>query len=354
MKFYIILLIFLLLKESKEEFNLKKRIEGSVKYILSLLENIQGENKTLIFKYPHYKISFSNFRIISPIIDNITLEDTDFNSSICEFQNISFGFLFDYILYLKSGNIIMNKDNYLHSTFSSLRFNYYSDDEFLSFDSFGENNQNLNTIKTNLVLDLETLNYFKDFNEKKICFCKSEKNEEYKEYKLEDPNIFILKTLKDSIKYYISKFDYKNIILMYDIYTIFNKTLDTIECSQNTKTKYKILTIKMNKILISSENIRYQINLRNKLWIDQIKFYGIYYSSDYSLDIDFSFELNTEEENVISLKDKKMQFDLNSIIIKCEFCEKNPKENEALKYAIKNDYGNCLNEAIKNYYYNSN
>ena len=60
--------------------------------MISSLENINAVNKTFVLKYPKYKITFSNFRIINPIIDNITMNEKDTNSSLFTFDNITFGF----------------------------------------------------------------------------------------------------------------------------------------------------------------------------------------------------------------------------------------------------------------------
>ena len=77
---YLLLIIIFLFKKSNEEFNLIIRLENAVKFMISSLENINGVNKTFTLKYPKYKSIFSNFRIISPILDNIIMNEKDFNS----------------------------------------------------------------------------------------------------------------------------------------------------------------------------------------------------------------------------------------------------------------------------------
>ena len=341
---FFILLIFLI-KESNEV-EITKRIEGAVKYILSQLENKSGAfyYQPFTFKYNKYKISFTNFKLLSPIIDSITFNNkTSSNSSIFEFNNVTFGFLFDITIYFNDNiNKYYKEDNYVDLALSSLYFYYDDYDEFITLHSFGDINSNLNDIKTNF--DFKTLDYFKELKERKTCLCKKNNENIYKEV---NSKTFFLNYLQELISSLFPAFERLNILLAYDAYMIFNSTLVKINCSGN-----HLDYIKINKILIRSDQISIQSNFRNKLWIDQIKYIGIYYSSLYNQEFDFFFELedNDINKNVITLMKGKMQFNLDNINIVCKFCDNHPNVKNDLKIAIKNDYGDFLKKEVNSYY----
>ena len=344
MKYFPFLFFILLFNRSKEEFDLIERIENSVKYMFSIIENILYYSQSFTLKYQKYKIVFYNIRVISPITENITINKYDKNSSIFTFKNISFGFLFDLNLYFKENDNkkITKKDNYMESTFSFLKFKYDTKDDFLTFDSFDNVTNNIIRINT----DLEFLDYFKDFNNNKLCLCKKDKSE----FREEKPKIFILNVLQEYLNFYFDKLLQLNLLLIYDAITIFGRTLDKLECSEDTKLNYKIDYLKINKILIPFRNIELQYNLKTKLWIHQIKYFGIYYSSEFNKEIIFHFDFDGDNENDISLINGKMLFVLDNLSLFCDFCNKNPKEYERLRYALKYDYGNYLKKETNDYY----
>ena len=345
MKYLVFLILLIFLIKESNEVDLVKRIEGAVKYILSQLENKSGAfyYQPFTFKYNKYKISFSNFKLLSPIIDSITINKTSSDSSIFEFNNITFGFLFDITIYFNDNINKYNKENnYVELILSSLYFNFDDYDEFITFDSFGDINSNLNDIKTNF--DFETLDYFKELKESKTCLCKKNNENIYKEV---NSKIFFLNYLQELISSIFPGLERLNILLTYDAYMIFNSTLEKINCSRNN-----LDYIKINKILIRSDQISIQSNFRNKLWIDQIKYIGIYYSSFYNQEFEFFFELEDNEinKNVITLMKEKLQFNLENIIIVCKLCDNHPNVKNDLKIAIKNDYGDFLKKEVNNYY----
>ena len=344
MKYFLLLIIILLLKGS-EELNSMTRIEEAVKLALLSLENISGFTKSFTLKYSKYKIDFSNFRIISPTKDNITLSEKNNDSAIYIFKKINFGFIFDITIHFHDGNKYTKKDNYLNTTFSYLNFTYDSTIDFLSFDSFGNISSDDNILNINI--DISSLNYFKEFNEEKTHLSKIG-NE--KGYKLRDQKILFLEILQGLTKEYITKVENLNILLSYDAYIIFNNTLGKIECSKKISDSNHIEYIKMNKILIPSNEISIQPNFKKKLWIHQIYFYGVYYSSLYKQEIDFRFQLDDNEQQVITLIDRRMTYTLDEIIIFCNFCTKHNEEWKSLELAIKTDYKSCLDKSISNYY----
>lgn len=341
---YLLLLIIILLLKGSEELNNMERIEGAVKLALLSLENISGFSKSFTLKYSKYKIDFYNFRIISPTKDNITLSKKNNDSIIYIFEKINFGFVFDITIHFHDKKVYTKKDNYLNSTFASLNFNF-DDIDFLSFHSFGDINSDNNILNINI--DISSLNYFKEFNEKVMYLSKIGYENDYKS---RNQKILFLEILQEITKEYIKRVENLNILLTYDAYTIFNNTLGKIECSKEIRDTKNIEYIKMNKILIPSNKISIQHNFKKKLWIYQIYFYGAYYSSLYKQEIDFSFQLDDYEQQVITLIDKNMYFDFDTIIYSCNFCEEHNEEWESLELAIKTDYKNCLKKSISNYY----
>jgi len=345
MNILILFIGILFLKGTKEEFNNTKRIEGAVKLLLSSLENNQNyhPNKSFSLKYSKYEIVFENFKIISSAMDNLYLYESK-NSGISSFKNITFEFVFDINLKILSKNEIRKIDNFLDLEINFINFKYINEDDYLEFDSFGDINSPLNLIKTNFYF--ESMDYFYEFKERKVCLCKVNN----KEYQLEDPNVFMLNFLQDIIQTYIQRIINKNILLTYDAYIIFNNTIKRIECSDETKNKYKIEYININKILIPSRAIKEQEYLKNKIFIYNINFLGFYYSSLYKKAINFTFELDQNKESPIYLLNRVMSHHLENIIIYCKFCNEHTKELEAVKFSINKEYAKILNESIKNYY----
>ena len=99
MFFLIILLINHLIKLSIEEILINNRIKGSIKYSLSSLENIPNKNDSIMFKYDKYKIIWNNFRIMSPVKEEIIINNSlyklDQESYLISLENIKFTFIFD-------------------------------------------------------------------------------------------------------------------------------------------------------------------------------------------------------------------------------------------------------------------
>ena len=340
---YLLLIIILLLKNSNEEFDFIIRLENAVKFMISSLEIVNRVNKTFILKYPKYKITFSNFRIISPILDNITVNEKDINSPLFTFDNITFGFFFDILLSFNYERNIYKKDYYLNTTLPSIKFKYNQNYDFLSFDSFGDINSevDLDLIKTNF--DFDILDFFKEFKEKKICLCKNNNGE----YQYQKPNIFIYNILQTYIKDYISSFQMLNMLITYDAYMIFNATLKTINCS-NEIIKY----IQINQIIIPSNDIEPQEHLLNKLWINQIEFVGVYYSLINNKEKFFRFVFDQEADNFVTLFNGKITFNAEKLSFFCENCKQ--EEKKALELIIKNDYKILLEKAGQNYYRDNN
>ena len=340
---YLLLIIIFLFKKSNEEFNLIIRLENAVKFMISSLENIKGINKTFTLRYPKYKITFSNFRIISPILDNITINENDINSLLFTFDNITFGFFFDILFSFKYERNIYKKDYYLNTTISSIKFKYNNNNEYLSFDSFGDINsdEDSNLIKTNL--DIEILDFFKEFKEKKMCLCKKDRGE----YQYLKPNIFIYNILQTYIKDYITNFQALNMIITYDAYMIFNSTLKIINCTDEI-----IKYLKINKIIIPSNAIQPQEQLISKIWIKQIEFIGVYYSLINNKENNFRFNFDQDGDNFVSLFNGKIKFNAEKLSFYCQNCKK--EEKKAIEFIIKNDYQNLLEKACQNYYKGEN
>ncbi len=346
MKYFFLLIIALLFGESHEEFNMTKRIEKAVIYMLSTLENIAPyDSRSVTLKYSKYKIFFNNFRIISPITDNISLSKFSEDSNIYIFNNITFGFIYDITIYFAQEKYTFIKDNYLESTFTSMSFKFDENYDFLSFESFGDLNSDNNLLKFNM--DINLLDFFKEFNERKPCLSIIDKEET--QYQLRDPNEFIMTFLQNlTKKFYIKKVEDISILLSYDAYEILNNSLGTIDCSDKTKNKYHIIYITINKILIPHDEIELNRYLKSKLLIHQLKIIGKYFSSKHNTEIDFKVEL--DESNAIILYNKKVNFYFDKLIYTCFFCKEHPEELESLKFAFENDYGNYIKEIVNNYY----
>ena len=356
MFFLIILLINHLIKLSIEEILINNRIKGSIKYALSSLENIPNKNDSIMFKYDKYKIIWNNFRIMSPVKEEIIINNSlyklDQESYLISLENIKFTFIFDIEIFDNFDYSFKEKENFLEINSPNINYKYELKNNLLYFDSL-----NVSDFSFYLNSDsgFDALDYYQELTEMNKCFCKYDSDEDYVEG---FPEVYIKQYLKNLIIYYISKIEINDILLTYDIKNIFEKSLNTVENITAKNNIYIFKSIKFEKIIIPFEKIEtLKYNNNNLLLIHQMMFYGNFNLSGYSKEYEFNFQLNEEKSQVIKLFNNFLEFNFDNIIIKTNFKKGNKNDSdiiEALKFIILTNYTSILLDAKNEYYQNFN
>ena len=353
--FYLLLIQFFIIKKSISKIINNNRIENALKHAISSIENIPTKNNSFELRYQKYSIIYDNFRIIDIDMDNTTIN----NSSQTEqeehyfysIENIKFTFVFNLKFVHYDNFIFEEKDNFIevNSPEINYKFNYEYDTINFNYLDISE----IFNISINSDLGIDKLNYFKNYNERNKCLCKKESEMEYIE---EYPDVYIVNFLENLIRYDLTLIEKNDILLNYDIQMIFDKILIRIE---NLKVKSKNLEfeyVKINKILIPFDKIETLKNDdKNKLIINQMKFFGVFNLSGNDKEYEFKLELNEEENQKIELFNKTLNFNFENILIETNYDEKTISKNdiiEALRFILINNYTKIL-QNVKDEYYNS-
>ena len=352
MNFFLLLIYFFIKQIISVQIN-NTRLEGAIKYAISSFDNIPNipiKNESIIFKYEKYKIIYSNFRIISPNLNeisiNISVSPTDNESYIYYFENLKFAFVFDIKISHYLDFFFEETDNFLEINCSIINYKYNLKHDFLTFNSIELSD--FRTFHLNSDTGFYILDYYKDAREKKKCLCKFESEKNYIE---EFPEIYMIRFIKYLISYYISEIELNDILLTYDIKMIFANTLVILNNLDSNKLDY----IKINRILVpfdKIETVKYD-KYDRKITIHQIKFIGTFNLTKFNKEYEFSFELNDENNNRIELYNRQLNFTFKNIIIETNFAEKNINKTEiieALKSAVFNNYSKVLIESNKKYF----
>ena len=343
--FYLLLIQLFILKKYISKIINNNRIENALKQAISSIEKIPKKNDSIELKYEKYSIFYDNFRIIDIDTENITInnssqieqDDFDFYS----LENIKFTFAFDSKFFRYNDFSFEEKDNFIevHSPeinykfnykYATLNFNYLDISEIFDF-------------SVNSDLGIDKLKYFKDYKERNKCLCKKESEMEY-----------IVNFLENLISHDLIMIEKNDILLSYDIQMIFDKILIRID---NLEFKDKIFGfeyIKINKILIPFDKIETLKNDgKNRLIVNQMKFFGVFNLSTNDKEYEFKLELNEKEKQKIELFNKTLNFNFENILIETNFDENTITKNEiieALRIVLVNNYTKILQNATDEYY----
>jgi len=274
--FYFIF-ISLFLESYQNEQKKIERIEGTIKLIIS---SIIGElNATsFTFDYKRYSISFDNFKLIKPLLNDIKINKENKNNEIFyKINKINITYIFDLgiKLFANPNNIIKDKSRFIIANFEEIKFKFI-DDYNIEFISSEINS--IDFLKNN---KLNNLDYFSDFNEKKTCnFYESENRP------------ITINNVDQKIKEMFNKmFDAKikelekNInILSYDILNILNNC-KRIYFDEG----YPIENFLIKKLKTKAEYMTYNKTTKSIIF-DNLIFEGDFYSS-YNKDyVNFSYK----------------------------------------------------------------
>ena len=351
--FYLLLIQLFILKKYISRIINNNRIENALKYAISSIEKIPSKNNSIELRYEKYSIFYDNFRIIDIDTENITInnssqieqDDFDFYS----LENIKFTFAFDSKFFRYNDFSFEEKDNFIevHSPEINYKFNYKYDILNFNYLDISE----IFDFSVNSDLGIDKLKYFKDYKERIKCLCKKESEMEYIE---EYPDVYIVNFLENLISYDLIMIEKNDILLSYDIQMIFDKILIRIDNLEFKDKNFGFEYIKINKILIPFDKIETLKNDdKNRLIVNQMKFFGVFNLSTNDKEYEFKLELNEEKKQKIELFNKTLNFNFENILIETNFDENTITKNEiieALRIVLVNNYTKILQNSKEEYY----
>ena len=348
MKFFLIFLINIFIKQSIEEIINNKRIEEAINYTISNYENIPIKNDSIIFKYEKYKIICNNFRLMNPDLENITIynssSSSDSNYYIYNLENIKFTFVFNIKIIHNPDFKVEEKDNFLEINCPKISYKYDLKNDFLFFESI--NFSESISFYLNSDIGIDTLDFYKEVRRKDKCLCKFESEENYEE---EFSEVYMIRFLKYILSYYISEIEINDILSAYDIRNIFSNTLIKIDNFDSSNLNY----IKYNKILIPFDKMEtIKNNNERKLLIHQLKLFGVFNLTKYNKEYEFNFELREEQD--VEFFNRNLIFNFTDVLVDTNFEEKSGNKSqiiEILKSAVINNYSKILIDSNKKYYF---
>ena len=352
-KKYILLLslIFISLfnKSNQNEQKKKERIENTIKLILSSMIGITNTT-SFTFKYKKYKIIFSNFKLIKPLIQNIKIiqKKNDKNELLFIINNFNIAYNLDLNISLCSNSNInlQDKSRFVEANFGEIKFKLISD-YYIELDSSYINS--INFFTNNI---LGNLDFFSDFKNGQSCMFYEDNQNPIKIDNLNDTYKLIFnKLFNEKIKE-----TEKNVnLLTYDLIQIFNSATEKLEAQNLNFIEYFQVTkffTKSNEIIINKEN--------NTIQIKNILIIGKYFSSTLdNINFNYTCVNKYKNDNKIFLTFKIIPKNKNYIEIGINSCEYNndfnsqlPDSTDDLDNLIKNILVNYLNKKV-DYYYNN-
>ena len=345
---FIIFIFILLIKITLG--NEQKQLERYTKTIELILSRSFGtieNSSSLIFQYEKYNISINNLRILKPFNKdlNITKEINNTNEIYFKTLGLNATIQGDILIYLfpKRQEIIEYKSIFFEIYFDNIKFKIINNFhiEFVS--------SNIESIIYN---NLDNLDYFSDFNNKKSCFL----YEEGKDAKLlKDYDSTLKKIFKNKFEEKIKKKENIFNLLTYDVIQLFNNYEFNKTYNGSDESK-QITSLATKKLKVDEDNININFE-NNSLILKSFHLKGIYeyvikYQDYFSFDINctknkehFKFEKN---EN-----DNKMEF----ILSDCLITDDNKNEggesmnyNEEIKTYIQKYYIDYLKQSAEKYY----
>ena len=296
----IFILIYILLIKITIESEDKKleRIGNAINLIISRTDGII-QNISLTLEYEKYNITFKNFNILKPFVQNISLikEEKSKNQSFFSIADIIVAINADLYLQIfsqKDSKEIKYKSVFFEIYFNEIKFELINDFK-IEF-----NSSKIKSINYN---NLENLDFFHEFNNKKKC----------KFYEGEKPFI-ILEDIDSKLKeIFKAEFEYKIIdnlkymnILVYDMIHIF----DNFYFNFTSQEYSYIYNVQVKKIKFDVKKIDLNFE-ENYISIKDFSISGIYcYSGIDLFGFNYDFICKKEKEHF------KFQRDTNHTKIK--------------------------------------
>ena len=346
----IFILIYILLIKITYENELKqiKRIENSIDLIIF---NAKGliDNISLTFEYEKYNITLKNFNILKPFEKNISfINETSINNkNIFKKQNVLVTINSDLYVQLfsqKDNKQIKYKSIFFEIYFNKIKFELINDFniEFIS--------SNIETIIFN---NLDNLNFFKEFNNKKKCI-----------FYIGENTPIILEDIDYKLKeIFRAEFESKIIqnqkyfnLLTYDMIQIFDNFYFNIEPSPS---KYSYITnIDVKKIKMDMKDIILN-NENNTISIKYFSLQGSYYFMGIlETFFNYTFACEKDDKHFI-FKRNKNNTKIDLFLSDCNLFDDNLIMEtyqiecfDEIKSIVQNNYINYISKSADEYYNN--
>ena len=347
---FIIFIFILLIKISLG--NEQKQLERYTKTIELILSRSFGtieNSSSLIFQYEKYNISINNLRILKPFNKDLKIINETNNNNELYFKALGLnatiqGDIFIY-LFPKKQEIIKYKSIFFEIYFDNIKFKIINNFhiEFIS-----------SNIKSIIYNNLDNLDYFSDFNQKKSCFLYVEGKEGIL---LEDYDSALKKIFKNKFEEKIKKTENIFNLLTFDVIQLFNNYEFNRTITEEESAHITFLAPK--KIKVDENNINLNLE-KNILSLKYFNLKGIFIYHLY-LDEYFNFDINCtkKSKNIEFFKFERNENnnEIKFILSDCSITDDNRYYssdsiyyNEDIKKFIQKDYINYLKQSAEKYY----
>ena len=343
--FPILIHLYLIQISSENEEKQLERIKNAINLVLTRSNGII-DKASLTFEYEKYNITLNNLKILKLFNKDlaITKEINDNNEILLNLSNLMVTIQCDIIiqLFAHKKEKIKNKPIFFELYFNEMKFKLINNYRF-EFSS-----SNVDSIN---YINLETLDYFSDFNNKKLCIFYEDEKEPIL---LEDIDSKLKEIFKNKFEEKIKGKQNNFNLFTYDMIHIFDNYHYNI-----TTSKYNYITfLEPKKFKVEENDINLDLE-KNSISIKYFSLIGIYEyqlipGNYYNFKIScqrnkehFRYERNENNTNLkfiisdCSITDDNEQFDTYSF-----------DYNDEIKDIVQNYYANYLKERSEDYYKN--
>ena len=342
--FLFFIYIYLFQISSENEQNQLERITNAINLIISRTNGIIDKT-SLTFEYEKYNISLKNFKILKPLKKDIkiTKEINEHNEIIYNLKNISATIQCDIFiqLFAQKKENIKYKTIFFELNFNEMKFRLINNFhiEFLS--------SNVEAINYNL----KNLEYFSDFNNKKLCIFYEDEKEPII---LEDIDSKLKEIFKNKFEEKIKEKQNNFNLFTYDMIHLFDNHHYNI-----TTSKYNYITfLEPKKFKVEENDINLDLE-KNSISIKYFSLIGIY---EYQLIPEnyYNFKISCQRNKEhFRYERNENNTNLKFIISDCSITDDNEQfdtysfdYNDEIKDIIQNYYANYLKERSEDYYKN--
>ena len=329
--FLFFIYIYLFQISSENEQNQLERITNAINLIISRTNGIIDKT-SLTFEYEKYNISLKNFKILKPLKKDIKLtkEINEHNEIIYNLKNISATIQCDIFiqLFAQKKENIKYKTIFFELNFNEMKFRLI----FVNYNS-------------------KNLEYFSDFNNKKICIFYEDEKEPII---LEDIDSKLKEIFKNKFEEKIKEKQNNFNLFTYDMIHLFDNHHYNI-----TTSKYNYITfLEPKKFKVEENDINLDLE-KNSISIKYFSLIGIY---EYQLIPEnyYNFKISCQRNKEhFRYERNENNTNLKFIISDCSITDDNEQfdtysfdYNDEIKDIVQNYYANYLKERSEDYYKN--
>jgi len=341
----LIYLYFIQISSENEEKQLE-RIKNAINLILTRANGIIDKD-SLTFEYEKYNITLKNSKILKLFNKNLTItkEVNDKNETFFNISNIVTTIQCDIIIQLFSQKkeIIKYKSIFFELYFNEIKFKLINNYK-IEFSS--SNVESINYI------NVENLDYFSDFNNKKVCIFYEDEKEPIL---LEDMDSKLIEIFQNKFEEKIKEKQNKINLFTYDMIQIFDNYHYKININDYSEFIY-IFFLEPQKFQVEENDINLDLE-KNSISIKYFTLKGVYvyYLLPYMY---FNFVMKCQKDKKQFIYERnengtKLEF----ILSDCSITDDNYQfQTESLNYnaeiikILENYYIDYLKESVENYY----